>query len=511
MNQEEALEILKHGHNVYLTGAAGSGKTYLLNKYIQYLKAKGVNVGVTASTGIAATHMEGITIHSWAGIGLLRTASDKEIQAIVENKRIAKRFQNTHTLIIDEVSMLDADRFDLLEKVARLARGSWEPFGGMQVVLCGDFFQLPPVARANESLPEFVYKSSNWQNMNLRVCYLHEQFRQGDDEFLGILNAIRNASVDEAVVNRLLQCRNTVFPSTPVSRVVKLYSHNTNVDLENERELAGLPGKEYEYLMEMKGVPAVAESLKRGCLAPEKLVLKHGAAVMFVKNNFEKGYVNGTLGTVSSFNESGFPVITLLNGRKIIAENATWSVEENGKTLAEIKQIPIRLAWAMTVHKSQGMTLDAAQVDLSRCFERGMGYVALSRVRSLEGLRVLAFNDLALKVDEETLVFDQELKRSSEDALVEIGSSAQRIIKENEYLEKSPIEKIREKHSSAYKKWTAEEEASLVSGFQSGKSLDMLAEMLGRQAGGIESRLKKLGLIKWDSVTNTYTSSKTGG
>ena len=495
MTQEEALAILKNGNNVYLTGAAGSGKTYLLNKYIHYLKAKGVSVGVTASTGIAATHMEGITIHSWAGIGILRTASDKDVQAIAGNKRIAKRFQKTQTLIIDEVSMLDAERLDLLERVARHARGNWEPFGGMQVVLCGDFFQLPPVARAGEPLPEFAYKSAAWKNMNLKVCYLHEQYRQGDKEFLGILNAIRDAAVDEAVVNRLHQCRTTVFVSIPLSRIVRLYSHNLDVDGENQRELARLSGKEYRYSTVMSGVPAIAESIKRGCLAPEKLVLKQGAAVMFVKNNFEKGYVNGTLGTVSGFNENCFPIITLLNNKTIVAEPATWSVEENGKVRAQIKQIPLRLAWAITVHKSQGMTLDAAQVDLSKSFEKGMGYVALSRVRSLEGLRVLGFNDMALKVDEETLAFDQELKRCSEEALHELGSLPKGVNSQDE-TSKTHLEKVREKHPSAYKKWTADEEAGLIIGFREGKSTAALSEMLGRDSGGINSRLRKLGLIE---------------
>ena len=494
MNQEEALRILKNGHNVYLTGAAGSGKTYLLNTFIRYLKAKGVNVGVTASTGIAATHMAGITIHSWAGIGILRTASDTQIQTIIRNKQIAKRLRKTQTLIIDEVSMLDADRFELLEKVVRLARGSWEPFGGMQVVLCGDFFQLPPVARVNEPLPRFVYKSAIWNNINLKVCYLHEQYRQGDKEFLGILNAIRDATVDERVVNRLHQCR--IAAVSKSRRVVKLYSHNPDVDLENERELARLPGKEYEYQMVVAGVPAIAQSLKRGCLAPERLVLKKGATVMFVKNNFEKGYVNGTLGTVRGFNEAGSPIITLLNGREIVADSATWSVEENGKILAQTIQIPLRLAWAITVHKSQGMTLDAAQVDLSKCFEKGMGYVALSRVRSLEGLRVLAFNDLALKVNEETLAFDQELKRSSDKALCELSSLPKQKINQNTTSKTYSVEKIREKHSCAYKKWTADEEASLVSGFRAGKSMVLLGEILGRQVGGIRSRLIRLGLVK---------------
>lgn len=496
MIQEEALKILKNGHNVYLTGAAGSGKTYLLNAYIHFLKSRGISIGVTASTGIAATHMEGITIHSWAGIGILRTASDPQIQDIVGNKRIARRLQKTQTLIIDEVSMLDGDRLDLLEKIARLARGSWKPFGGLQVVLCGDFFQLPPVSRSNEPSPKLVYDSAAWRNLDLRVCYLHEQYRQGDKELLSILNAIRDSSVDETVVNRLRQTRSTLFLPNPLSRFVRLYSHNPDVDSENERELAGLPGQEYAYSMETRGVPAIAESLKRGCLAPEKLLLKKGAAVMFVKNHFEKGYVNGTLGTVNGFTQAGLPVIILPSQKEIIAEPTTWSVDENGKTLAQIEQIPLRLAWAITVHKSQGMTLDAAQVDLSRCFERGMGYVALSRVRSLAGLRVMGFNNMALEVSQETLAFDQELKQRSEEALHELALTTESTLNEDETPKTSSLETIREKHPSAYKKWTPDEEAKLIIGFQDGRSINILSEMLGREAGGIRSRLRRLGLIK---------------
>jgi ATP-dependent DNA helicase PIF1 len=499
LTQEEALKVLKNGHNVYLTGAAGSGKTYLLNTFIQYLKSRGVKVGVTASTGIAATHMEGITLHSWAGIGLLRNASNEKIQTIAGNKRIAKRLQKTQTLIIDEVSMLDADRLDLVDKVTRLARGGGKPFGGLQVVLCGDLFQLPPVATANEPLPEFVYKSAVWQNMDLKVCYLHEQFRQGDKEFLRILNAIRNDTVDETVVNRLHRCRTTVFSPGPWGRFVRLYTHNLDVDEENERELARLSGKANRYTMVTSGNPLIAESLKRGCLAPEKLVLKKGAAVMFVKNNFEKGYVNGTLGTVSGFNETGFPIVSLLNQSEIVAEPETWSVDDNGRILAQARQIPLRLAWAITVHKSQGMTLEAAQVDLTKCFEKGMGYVALSRVRSLAGLRVLGFNDIALKVSEETLVFDQELKKRSEAMLAELRSLPEPTTHEVEVVKTYSMEKIREKHPSSYRKWTAEEETALINDFKAGKSTVELANMLGRATGGIRSRLRKLGLIEQES------------
>lgn len=501
MIQKEAFEILKKGHNVYLTGAAGSGKTYLLNAYIHFLKSRGISVGVTASTGIAATHMEGITIHSWAGMGILRTATNPQIQAIVENRRIARRFQKTQTLIIDEVSMLDGDRLDLLEKISRLARGSWRPFGGLQVVLCGDFFQLPPVSRSNELPPRPIYESAAWQNLNLKVCYLHEQYRQGDQELLGILNAIRGSAVDETVVKRLRQSRAATFSADPLSRFVRLYSHNPDVDSENERELANLPGQVYEYLMETSGVPAITESLKKGCLAPEKLLLKKEAAVMFVKNNFEKGYVNGTLGTVSGFTEAGLPLITLANQKEIMAEPTTWSVEENGKTLAQIEQIPLRLAWAITVHKSQGMTLDAAQVDLSRCFERGMGYVALSRVRSLEGLRVMGFNSMALEVSPAVLCYDQELKKRSEEALQELELAAEHTPSDYETIntklatenKKSKISHYLSEAGLKTNRWTLDEEARLVIGYQAGLSIEALSIKLGRTAGGIRARLKKLG------------------
>jgi ATP-dependent exoDNAse (exonuclease V) alpha subunit len=491
MTQEEALRILKNGHNVFLTGAAGSGKTYLLNQFIQYLKAKRISVGITASTGIAATHMQGITLHSWAGIGIRNQASDKEILDLIGTKYLNRRLQKTQVLIIDEISMLDAERLDLAEKVIRLARQSFEPFGGMQVVLCGDFFQLPPVSNAEEAPPRLVYKSAAWQNMKLKVCYLHEQHRQGDQELLKILNAIRSDKVDEEVVEKLKQCRATSFAPGYHGRYVRLYSHNMDVDWENRRELGKIVGSVLDFKMVESGIPAITQSLKMGCLAPEKLTLKKGAAVMFVKNNFEKGYVNGSLGTISGFNEDGHPVVMLRNGNEITAEPANWSVEENGSTLAKITQIPLRLAWAITVHKSQGMTLDAAQEDLSRSFVRGMGYVALSRVRSLAGLRLLGFNALALKVDEEILKFDQELKTLSEQAGDELQNAPQ-VVRELQPAEPYSVEENEPKSESSFKRWTPEEDEMLLEGSRAGMDISQLAERLGRKNSRVQVRLKKL-------------------
>lgn len=495
MTQNEAFAILKSGHNVFLTGAAGSGKTYLLNEFIRFLKSRSVGVGITASTGIAATHLGGLTIHSWAGIGIARTASDQDIQVMASNKRVLKRFSRTDVLIIDEISMLDADRLDLVDRVARLARGSFEPFGGMQAVFCGDFFQLPPIARSGEPPPRFAYHADAWKNMQVRVCYLHEQYRQGDDEFTQILNAIRSATVDDTVVSRL-RARQSIALSK--GRITKLYSHNVDVNEENTRELMRLREQERHYRMEATGVPAVVEMLKKGCLAPEVLTLKKGAAVMFVKNNFEKGYVNGTLGTVSGFDEYGAPMIVGLNGKKFIAEPASWSVEENNKVIAEITQVPLRLAWAITIHKSQGMTLDGAEINLSNAFEKGMGYVALSRVRSLAGIKLLGLNEVALQVSPEILAFDRELKYCSEETAKEFHALASHI--KDRYPAECPkiysVAKMRTSHPTAYQKWSPEEEERLVAGFHAGGSIKALAEELGRKYGAIYSRLKKLNLFE---------------
>ena len=249
------------------------------------------------------------------------------------------------------------------------------------------------------------------------------------------------------------------------------------MDEENARELARLSGKEMLYEMEELGIRAILESLKKGCLAPERLVIKQRAKVMFIKNNFDKGFVNGTLGEVAGFDDSGFPIVVTFNGDKIIASPETWSIEENGRALAKITQVPLRLAWAITVHKSQGMTLDAVEIDLSGAFEKGMGYVALSRVRSLAGINLLGFNDIALQVHPEILEFDNALKESSERAMRELGSY------QKKHSKVYSVAEIRESHPSAYQKWLRKDE-KLISGFKSGIAIRSRL-CLGRRTGAI--------------------------
>lgn len=491
MDQERALNILKTGRNVYLTGVAGSGKTYVLNKYIRYLKEHNMEVAVTASTGIAATHLGGVTIHSWSGIGIREQLSDMEIDELEQKEYLYKRMIKTNILIIDEVSMLKPGFFDSLDRICRAIRKKESPFGGMQAVLSGDFFQLPPINREGEDI-EFIDRSDAWRDMDLRVCYLQEQFRHQDKNLEGILNEMREGRISESSKQTLysLADKNKEFSITPT----RLYTHNMDVDRINDQEMDKLPDREEWFAMRSKGKKGMVEKLKKSTLALEDLRLKKEAVVMFVKNNFEEGYVNGTLGVVKDIS-GDYPLVETFSKKRIRVEPAQWSFEEDGKTLALVEQIPLRPAWAITVHKSQGMSLDAAEIDLSFSFVAGQGYVALSRVRSLDGIFLQGINETAFAIHPYVLDLDKWLweesgkwekvtKRFSEEEFQKLHDDF--IIKCGGDLEAQQLEepeKIKEKVS------TFEKTRRLV---EKGFSLEEIVEQRGVQMRTILSHLEKL-------------------
>ncbi|MEZ4114436.1 MAG: AAA family ATPase [Candidatus Paceibacterota bacterium] len=411
MTQSDALKILKTGANVFLTGAPGAGKTYVLNQYTEYLKEHDIDVAITASTGIASTHIGGVTIHSWSGIGIKQKITDFEVDELEGKKYLWKRYEKTKVLIIDEISMLSADALDSVNKVCKSFRRNNLPFGGMQVVLVGDFFQLPPISKKGEDV-KFAFESSAWKELNPIVTYITEQHRQEDDALLGILDRIRRGDVEEDF-EELRDRMDVEFEDTIKS--TKLYTHNADVDNINKKELEKIDSDEEYYEMISKGKANHVQRLKESCLSPENLCLKIGAVVMCTKNNFEVGYVNGTLGEVIDFEkETGHPIIITNYGKEIIIEPVSWGIEDGDKVIASIAQIPLRLAWAITVHKSQGMSLDAAEIDLGRAFEYGQGYVALSRVRTLAGLKLLGFNANALMVHPKIIEADKKFRSKSE-------------------------------------------------------------------------------------------------
>jgi ATP-dependent DNA helicase PIF1 len=411
MRQLQALRILLDGQSVFLTGPPGAGKTYVLNQFIKLATKQGKNVAVTASTGIAATHIGGTTIHSWSGLGIRETLSDYDRTRLRETDRLVKRYNATDILVIDEVSMLHGRRLDMVNEACKLLRSSDEPFGGLQVVLVGDLFQLPPINRGGEAV-DFAHQSAAWQELNPTICYLTEQHRQANDGLLDLLQAMRRGDVNE-MHEVMLQERLQQKPGSDHA-VTRLYSHNIDVETINDRHLKAIEREAKVFTMRTSGTSAKIEQLVKSVLAPAKLELKIGAEVMFVANNFGAGFVNGTRGTVVAFHDD-MPIVELLNGREVKVEQHSWALEEDGKKRAEVAQLPLRLAWAITIHKSQGMSLDAAEIDLSRSFTPGMGYVALSRVRSIDGVFLNGINQMALTMHPQIFTFDEHLRNSSEE------------------------------------------------------------------------------------------------
>lgn len=431
MKQKTALAILEAGHNVLLTGPAGSGKTFVLNKYIAYLRKNNIGVAVTASTGIAATHLGGRTIHSWAGIGIKDELSPLSLNNLSKRAYLKKQFAQTSVLIIDEISMLHAHRLDMVNQVCQTLKKNSLPFGGLQLVMSGDFFQLPPVSTGQNS-SHFVYEAQVWPDMDLRVCYLEEQHRQNDPKLLGILQSLRQNKIEPET--RVLLAGRLKQKIKSAVQPVRLFTHNIDVDAINNAELEKISAPAFSYRMTGEGDKKLLESLKKNCLAPEELILKKGALVMFVKNKFKEDgaiYSNGSTGVVIGFNADDFPIVRLNSGQEISVVPDSWTIDDEHSILAKINQLPLRLAWAITVHKSQGMTLEAAEIDLNHSFGYGMGYVALSRLKSLDGLCLLGINEMAYKLDPRIFAYDQEL--------LALSLAAQRDVKPKAYKKQGSL------------------------------------------------------------------------
>jgi ATP-dependent DNA helicase PIF1 len=500
MNQGLALEIMLSGQSVLLTGPAGAGKTFVLNQFIKLAKYEGKHVSVTATTGLAATHLGGTTIHSWAGIGVNDSIGHGFVDHIAKGRR--EIIEKTDVLIIDEISMLHDFRLDMVDEVCRLVRKKDEPFGGIQIIMSGDFFQLPPINRGDSRAGGFVVNSEVWRELDPVICYLQEQHRQDDEVLLDILNAMRAGDIRRNHAETLL-ARTEVFPDE-LELVTELHTVNVDVDKINEAKLETLEGDEIVYSQMTTGSESYVETLQRSVLAPATLKVKKGALVMAVKNSPERKYVNGSIGTIIDFEPyTDYPIVAFKNGKEISMVPDTWELRDGDKKRASISQIPLRLAWAITIHKSQGMTLDAARIDLRKAFVEGMGYVALSRVKNLNNLYLTGINQMALRVSEDAQTIDGILRdkaandakrfapleikakeRAEKPAPVKIESD-----KKGGWNEK--IAKMRETYPNAYKPWEQSQDAELKQEFQQGLSLQELSKLLGRHEGSIKMRLQK--------------------
>ena len=509
------------GRNAFITGAAGAGKTYLLNYFMSWAKLAGKRVARTASTGVAATLIGGNTIHSWSGIGMRQELNRWFFDDLPKSRR--ETIARADILVIDEISMLKDWYLDLVDEVCKMVRISSKPFGGLQVIFSGDFTQLPPINKDGERQGGFAYFSRAWQEADPVICYLNTQYRQGDSEFAEILNALRTSSYKRGHVEKLLSRMHAELPENRT----ELYTINRDVDSVNNRKLADISGEEKVYLATFSGRENHIESLKKSVLAPEVLKLKVGATVMALKNDPEKKYVNGSVGRVVGF-DGGFndyPIVEFNNGKVTTMSPDIWERRDDNRKLAEMHQVPLKLAWAITVHKSQGMTLDAAVMNLQYSFAPGMGYVALSRVKSLDSLSLLGLSKAALVVSPEAVEqnriwSEQSAKLATDfenlrtplgrdkdgDGIKDVRAtngarrkSPKKVASAEEEAEKSArskawaekLAKMREVYPKAFSEWTLDDDFELQDLFLDGNSVGDIVEKTGRQPGSVRARLKK--------------------
>lgn len=423
-DKRAVIHAIEDGKNVFITGGAGTGKTYLLNRIKEQFSDRKLHV--TASTGIAAVHIGGVTLHSWAGLGVGNIPFEELLRRIFSRRgvKIRKKLRTAEILAIDEVSMLHAETFDLLNNLLQEVRGSSEPFGGLQLILFGDFLQLPPVVKRGEyqeedgeddQKPLYCFESVSWKMAQFEVHMLKQVFRQADDAFVGLLQRLRVGELTEADWQVLEEhkgryCQGAIRPTI-------LGTHNYQVDRINQQELARIPGDIKLYRMKEEGDKTKVEFLRRNCLAQGELRLKVGAQVMMLKNTYqEEGITNGSLGVIEGFSQKGFPRVRFANDMLITIEPEEWPVEtfdeekRKMQTLAKVRQIPLLLAWAITVHKSQGMTLDRIDCDLGKAFEAGQIYVAISRVKSLDGLYLRQLNRNQIGINEKVAEFYRQVE-----------------------------------------------------------------------------------------------------
>jgi ATP-dependent DNA helicase PIF1 len=420
-SQLSVFDKVQTGESLFFTGEAGTGKSFLLDVIVKHARTCSDKcVFVTASTGVSACAIGGTTLHSFAGVGLADDSWEMLVKKLKEAKtaplrKAANRWRMARMLVIDECSMIDPSFFVKLDRIARSLKNSPDvPFGGIQIVMTGDFFQLPPIPKKivmnispntqqqDKSLVQqqqqqqqqqhqdnctMIFETESWKcTIGQKVYVLMEAHRQKDDKFLNVLRSLRHGCISKSDLDAVFQ--RSTEPSPPGT--IKLYATRKEAEAVNEYELSTLPGEERVFDSKDGGEPYAISANKDHWMAPQHLILKEGALVMFIKNvDVEKGICNGTTGTVLDFAVgSGLPRIRTVNGMLITATKHVWEIKMGDVVIASRNQIPLMLAYAITIHKSQGMTLGSVEVNTDKIFERSQLYVALSRCTSLEGLYV---------------------------------------------------------------------------------------------------------------------------
>lgn len=391
--QRIALDMLRSGENIFLTGGAGSGKSFVVKELTKDLDPKGMPI--LASTGAAAVLLGGRTFHSFFGLGIMEGGGDATFQRASKDNKILNRIAKVEGCIIDEISMIPGEALMIAEALAQKARGSILPWGGMRMIAVGDFGQLPPVTK-NNSQRDWCFLNPVWEKTGFQVCQLQHNQRVHDSEFLDVLADIRNGQMNQKVFEFLNAHTKRHDEDHPGTRLFPRRDQSENY---NQKKLSEIPEKETEFDSIFFGDEKFVTSLKKSAPVPEKLKLKIGCRVIFLKNDAQKRWVNGTRGTLVDFDNEHL-TIRKDHGREVSVEKMTFSLlDADGNVRASVIQYPVTLAYATTIHKSQGATLDELWCDLGSLWEPGQAYVALSRLRDPSGLHIVRWNPKSFIVD----------------------------------------------------------------------------------------------------------------
>ncbi|KAJ5312588.1 hypothetical protein PENANT_c007G10586 [Penicillium antarcticum] len=457
--------VVDGGKSIFFTGSAGTGKSVLMREIIQKLRIKyrkePDRIAVTASTGLAACNIEGVTLHSFAGIGLGKEAVPELVKKVKKNQKARNRWLRTKVLVVDEVSMVDGDLFDKLEEIARRIRNNGRPFGGIQLVVTGDFFQLPPVPEGSNREAKFAFAAATWTTCIQHTILLTNVFRQKDPEFADMLNEMRLGKISPRTIDAFRKLSRPLDFHDSLE-ATELFPTRAEVEGANSARMGRLSGEMMMFNAVDSGTiqdPQHREKLLSNCMAPPLIQLKKGAQVMLIKN-MEESLVNGSIGRVVAFmseeyfdsyreNDKEFaedatasdeeramrakkklkpmghkegpasvtrkwPLVCFMqpdgSERHLLCQPETWKIElPNGEVQAQRQQVPLILAWALSIHKAQGQTLQRVKVDLGRVFEKGQAYVALSRATSQEGLQVTRFEPRKVMVHPRVVEFYNNL------------------------------------------------------------------------------------------------------
>ncbi|HUP57669.1 MAG TPA: PIF1 family DEAD/DEAH box helicase [Bdellovibrionota bacterium] len=406
--QQAAMSVLEAPVNAFVTGSAGSGKSFLIRRFLADKDPK--EYPVLASTGAAAILVGGRTFHSFFGLGIMQGGLEQTVERAARNKRLVKRIQKARAVIVDEISMLSGITLRAAERVARLARGKQSPWGGLRVIAVGDFAQLPPVSQyGTGNAKDWAFLDQSWQISCFAPAVLKTIVRTQEAPFLEILNFVREGRFNERV-REFLQERAGSLPED--DGATRLFPHRETTERFNLERLSRLAGETRAFPTEYFGEERFVLDLKRNAPVPEQLQLKEKALVMIRQNDPAGRWVNGSLGHIVTIEDERL-LIALLSGRVIELEKAAFTLmNADGAEVASAKNFPVNLAYASTIHKAQGMTLDRVVVDLSKLWEPGHAYVALSRVRTSEGLHVAAWTPSSIKADPNVAEFNRALWES---------------------------------------------------------------------------------------------------